>query len=213
MRLELTLLALGLALLSGCDSTLNGIRAERFANPAQAPIEVRPQALSLGLHATANGQSLTSASLDALNRLLLRQGRLANQTLTLLPHTPAGARIAQRLAQALQTQGLPARQLNQQALSLQSGSDDLMVIAEALVVQAPTCTIHSPDRWAISPYSAIGTLGCANDANIAAMVSNPRDLISPALLDGEDGVHASNAVQRYHENDLPKLIDMNFKNK
>ncbi|RMV72779.1 hypothetical protein ALP05_03222 [Pseudomonas caricapapayae] len=211
MRIAISLL--GLALLTGCNSTLNTLREHRFANQPHTAIEVQPSALSLGLAATPNGQSLTPASLEALNQLLLRQGRLPNQHLTLLPHTPAGDRIAQRLGQALRGRGLPGNQLVVETVRLQPGADDLTVLSEALVVQAPTCTIAAPEHWAIAPYSAIGSLGCANEANLAAMVSNPQDLVAPALLGPGDGTSASSAVQRYHEHDLPELLDMTFKQK
>lgn len=211
--LPLLTLSLPLLLLVGCNSTLNTIRANRFANTPQAPVEVHPQARVLGVATTPNGQSLTPASLDALNQLLVRQGRLTNQTLTLVPHTPAGERIAQRLGQTLENQGLPSKQLNVETLRLQKGTDDLTVVSEALVVQIPDCHIRNANDWALAPYTNIGSLGCASEANLAAMVSNPRDLVAPALLGPGEGANASGAVQRYQQHDMPKLIDMNFKNK
>lgn len=214
LRLSTILLVIGLPLvLTGCNHHVNGIRAKRFANHPLQAIEVQPSALSLELQTTANGQSFTPASIDSLNQLLMSQGRLKNQTLTLIPQSPAGERIAARLGQALRARGLPAEQLRLEALRLQaSGNTDLTVVSEALVVQVPTCTISHPRVWSVQPYAALGRLGCANQANIAAMVSNPRDLISPQALAAADGTHASNAVQRYHENDMPELIDINFDN-
>lgn len=214
LRLSMMLLMIGLPLvLTGCNHQVNNIRAKRFANPPLQAIEVQPSALSLELRTTANGQSFTAESIDSLNQLLLSQGRLPNQTLTLIPQSPAGERIAARLGQALRARGLPAERLRLEALRLQtSGNTDLTVVSEALVVQVPTCGISQPHLWSVQPYAALGGLGCANQANIAAMVSNPRDLISPQALAAADGNHASSAVQRYHENDLPELIDINFEN-
>lgn len=213
-RPSVALLLLGLPLLlAGCTHELNQIRENRFANPPLQAVEVQPQALSLTLVATPNGQSFTAESLDKLNHLLVQQGRLANQSVTLIPHTPAGERIATRLAQVLRERGLPNQQLNLEALRLQKGQDDVMVVSQALVVRVPKCVISAPDRWTIAPYASLGGLGCANEANIAAMVSDPRDLITPRTLDAGDGIQANGAVQRYHENDLPELVDIDFSKK
>lgn len=211
-RHALALLFLGLPLLlTGCNNQVNQIREKRFANPPLKPVEVQPSAMSVSLSTTPNGQSFTADSIDKLNTLLLRQGRLGNQSLTLVPHTPAGERIAARLAQTLRNRGLPAQHLNLEAVRLQTqGGDDLVVVSEALVATIPDCQIAQPTRWTLRPYTAMGSMGCANQANIAAMVSDPRDLVSPRTLDAADGIHASNAVQRYHEDDLPELIDINF---
>ncbi|KAF1070387.1 MAG: hypothetical protein GAK45_00802 [Pseudomonas citronellolis] len=201
-------------LLAGCTSELNHEREKRFADTPAKSVEVRPSALSLGLATTPSGQSLTQDSIRALNDLLRRQGRLAGQNLTLIPQSPAGERIAQRLGSVLKERGLPAAQLTLESIRLQprdSGSrDDLLVISEALVTQIPDCHIDHPESWAIEPYTAMGSLGCANRANLAAMVADPRDLLYPRTLAPGEGNQASNAVQRYQQDDIRELIDIDF---
>jgi pilus (Caulobacter type) biogenesis lipoprotein CpaD len=214
IRPRLSLLLAGLSLaLPGCTEELNQMRAERFANQPQQAIGVKASALSLNLRATPSGQSLTPDSLARLNDMLNRQGRLNNQTLTLLPYTPAGERIAQRLAEALEERGLPPAQLRLKSDLREvqgAGEDDLMVISEALVAQVPDCSIADPQSWAVTPYQAVGTLGCANRANLARMVSDPRDLVRPRTLAPGDGIQASAAVQRYHTDELRELGDIDF---
>ncbi|SIT20562.1 CpaD family pilus assembly protein [Insolitispirillum peregrinum] len=199
--------------LSACTQELNSVRADMFANPPQPGIEVKPSAVSLNLRTTPAGQSFTPESLKKLNELLNRQGRLGNQTITLLPYTPAGGHIAERLSQVLTERGLPPSQLilrDDLRDAGHSGGDDLMIVSEAIVAVVPDCSIAGTDSWAVTPYSAVGPLGCANRANLARMVSDPRDLVRPRTLDPADGTRANAAIQRYHTDSVRDLVDIDF---
>lgn len=209
----LSVLAVGL-LLSGCDHSLNQMRENRFTpfNQAQA-VSVKPQALVASLYVSQGG-SLTPESLANLNTLLRNQGRLKNQTLTLRPFTPAGETISQRLAAILREQGAQPQQVivapTQLRGKTESGDEDLQVISEALVVTVPDCAIADPKAWTVKPYEATGPLGCANRANIARMVADPRDLARPQALDAADGTAAVNAVTRYYDDEPRELLDIDF---
>ncbi|MFK0093499.1 CpaD family pilus assembly lipoprotein [Pseudomonas sp. NPDC090592] len=202
--------ALSLALLlSGCDHFVNDQRIASYApGAAQPPIQAVPSALVAQLKTTPAG-GLDAASLADLNTLLARQGRLSQQTLTLRPSTPNGERVATRLSEVLRQLGV--RQVLVAPTQLQRGGDtDLQVVSEALVAQIPDCTIRTPGEVAVKPFSAVGDLGCANRANIARMVADPRDLNRGQLLDGGDGIAAVNAVERYQRHQTAELLDINF---
>lgn len=212
VRPLLSLLALSV-LLVGCDRQLNQMRESRFTpyKTAEAPT-VAPSALVASLKANGNG-SFTAESLENLNTLLQAQGRLRQQTLTLQPYTPSGERLAQRLASVLREQGAVSEQVIVMPSRLEAPEAeewDLQVVSEALVVKVPDCTIADPQAWTVKPYQAVGPLGCANRANIAAMVSDPRDLVRPQALDGGDGINAVGAVGRYHDDEVRELLDIDF---
>ncbi len=208
----LSLLAISL-LASGCDRHVNQLREQRFSpfQQIEQP-SVAPSALVTSLKANGNG-SFTADSLENLNTLLRAQGRLRQQTLTLQPYTPSGERLAQRLADVLREQGAVAEQVIVMPSRLdvsQAGEWDLQVVSEAMVVKVPDCTIANPDTWTVKPYQAVGPLGCANRANLATMVSDPRDLVRAKALDGGDGIGAVNAVGRYHDDEVRELLDIDF---
>lgn len=212
VRPLLSLLALSV-LLVGCDRNVSTMRENRFSpyKTAEAPT-VAPSALVASLKANGNG-SFTAESLENLNTLLRVQGRLRQQTLSLQPYTPTGERLAQRLASVLREQGAVAEQVIVLPSRLEAAEADvwdLQVVSEALVVKVPDCSIANPRVWTVKPYQAVGPLGCANRANIAAMVSDPRDLVRPQALDSGDGITAVNAVGRYHEDDVRELLDIDF---
>ncbi|MCW2291485.1 pilus assembly protein CpaD [Pseudomonas sp. BIGb0408] len=212
IRSLLPLLAVSL-LVSGCDRHINQLREQRLAPYETAPqASVAPSALVASLQASGNG-SFTAESLDNLNTLLRAQGRLSQQTLTLQPYTPSGERLAQRLASVLREQGAPAQQVivMPSRLEAANGGDwDLQVVSEALVVTVPDCSIANQKAWTVKPYEAVGPLGCATRANLARMVSDPRDLMRPQALDAGDGMAAVNAVGRYHDDEIRELLDIDF---
>lgn len=212
VRPLLSLLTIAVVLV-GCDRHVNQMRENRFTPYKTAEVAtVAPSALVASLKASGSG-SFTAESLENLNTLLRAQGRLRQQTLTLQPYTPSGERLAQRLANVLREQGAVAEQVIVMPSRLeasQAGDWDLQVISEALVVKVPDCSIANPQTWTVKPYQSVGPLGCANRANIAAMVSEPRDLMRPQALDGGDGIGAVNAVGRYHDDEIRELLDIDF---
>ncbi|MCK9799337.1 CpaD family pilus assembly protein [Pseudomonas sp. MAFF 302030] len=200
-------------LLGGCDHQVHNLRESRFAPYVQAQdAVVKPSALMAALHASDSG-SLTPDSLANLNTLLRSQGRLRNQTLTLRPFTPAGETLARRLASVLQELGTPAHQVILAPVQLSAAggnNEDLQVVSEAMVVSVPDCAVADGGNWTVKPFQATGTLGCANRANIARMVADPRDLTRAQALDSGDGTAAVNSVTRYYDDEPRELLDIDF---
>ena len=87
--------ALSLSLLLGaCDRNVNNQRIATYAPfPENLAIQAKPSAMVANLTATGQG-GLSRESLADLNTLLQRQGRVAQQTLTLRPTSLAGEQVA-----------------------------------------------------------------------------------------------------------------------
>ncbi|MEQ4617099.1 MAG: CpaD family pilus assembly lipoprotein [Corticimicrobacter sp.] len=185
--------------------------------PAQ-PVAVQPQALALGLTVTEDG-GLAPDALEQVNELLRQQGRISRQTLTVAPLSTQGVPMAARLAEALRQAGasdvavLPLAGMAAQEAALAQGWD-LELRSESIAVQAQDCGPANKDlnRWPLTshPYWSLGPLGCANRHNLAQMVSDPRDLIQPKVLESADGVVTAEAVRRYHEDEVKDLVDIDF---
>lgn len=201
---------LALALAACSDRTVNDMRMERFSQPDVAPITVKPSALAVNLEAAADGRGLNGASLKALNDMLNQQGRLAQQTLIVTPYTPRGEQLAARLVSALRNAGADGRKLSVRPRVAASGQGDLQVVSQALAVQTSRCRINDPDMLMVKPFEAVGYLGCANQSNLAMMAAAPRDLIQARSLDDADGVTAVNSIERYQQDNVKDLIDVDF---
>ncbi|SAI74703.1 Type IV pili component [Bordetella ansorpii] len=206
-------------LLTGCDTPINKVRASRFGNGfAPQAIQAEPRAVALALQGTADGQGLTPESLREANALLTRQGRIEQQVLTLTPFNARGEALAQRVALALGRAGareprVLATTLDGERLAQAAEQGwDLELQSESLVLDAKHCGVARPNQTTVHPYYGVGALGCANRANLARMVSDPRDLSRPRTLDGADGKAAAEAVERYQTGETRDLIDINFDN-
>lgn len=161
---------------------------------------------------------ITDESIESANKFLLSQGPIRRQVLTVVPLSERGEKLARRLAEALEEAGAQEPKLAVYVNEKTGKRDfpdrrvswDLELISEAYVVHAPECEVADPTRWTIEPYEAVGTLGCANNANIAMMVSDPKDLLRPRALEGADGTASNLAVQKYQTGDQEDLIDIDF---
>lgn len=199
-------------LISACDSSINRMRVSRLGPFPEAKMpEVKPVALSTYVEVDESG-ALSSDSMTRLNRLLQQQGRLHHQTLMLRPITAQGEAIAPRLAARLQRAGVPTDQIKllPRADQHQGLTGDLGILSSALVVQVPDCRIAQTDTWMVKPYASVGPLGCATRANLVRMVADPEDLLHGKPLAGGDGRAAANSVDRYYEDDVRELLDIDF---
>ncbi|MCB7456566.1 CpaD family pilus assembly lipoprotein [Sutterella wadsworthensis] len=195
--------------------TVGRVRSSNFAQTRDEALSMKVQAKSLYLRASANGSGLTDESIESANKFLLSQGPIRRQVLTVVPLSERGEKLARRLAEALEEAGAQEPKLAVYVNEKTGKRDfpdrrvswDLELISEAYVVHAPECEVADPTRWTIEPYEAVGTLGCAN---IAMMVSDPKDLLRPRALEGADGTASNLAVQKYQTGDQEDLIDIDF---
>ncbi|MCV9878663.1 CpaD family pilus assembly lipoprotein [Brenneria izbisi] len=207
----LTLCACAFLLAACGDNSVNSQRMQRYAQPALEPIEVRPSSLAVTLQVAADGRGFTPESLKRLNVMLKDQGRLAKQTLTLIPRTARGEQMAGRLALVLKNAGADARKVKQMRIASASGqSGDLEVISQALAVKTARCQVNDPGLLMVKPFEGMGYLGCATQNNLAMMVAQPRDLLQAKTLDDADGVVAVNSIERYQSDEVKELIDIDF---
>ena len=218
-RLSSLLLATGLALgLTACETPLNTLRAKRLSTTEAMAPTIAPRALALALQVSPDELALTPASLSEANAMLNSQGRLSTQILTITPLSDKGVLMAPKLAAALKRSGAPtpnlqAKPADEQRLAQAASQGwDLELQSDAMVVSSENCAIAKPTRWMLRPYDAVGPLGCASRNNIAAMISDPRDLLRPRTLDGGNGAAAALAVDRYQHGQIRDLIDIDFSN-
>lgn len=210
---KLSLLAAAFVL-SGCDHAVNRWN-ENALGPFQQQPEIKVAPKALNTHLKVDGQgALTAESFANLNAVLKAQGPLKRQQILISTLTPAGQKMALRLQATLLNAGLPAHQVRvvDQADAKASNAQgwDLQLLSQALVVDIPDCAIADAESWTVHPYKAVGPLGCSTRANLAAMVSDPRDLMRAKALDGANGRAAENAVKRYTENEVTELLDIDF---
>lgn len=202
---------------NGPEAAINASRADRFgASISPNPAKVAPRTLAVALKVNANGHSLQSSSIEQANAMLTSQGPIGQQRLVIAPLSEQGAKLAPQLAQALVRSGAQTPQITalptdaELLAQAQEGGWDVDLQSQAMVVSVDRCQIAKPDEWTIHPYYGVGTLGCANRANLARMTADPRDIVRPQTLDGASAAVAAAAVHRYQRGEIRELIDINF---
>lgn len=129
------------------------------------------------------------------------------------------ARRAGHVAELLSAAGLPGVRVRTLAVgeavpaSQAPGEDGwrynrrVTVVAESIRLVLPNC----PDWSARIGYEPLNrpmsNLGCANALNFAAMLADPRDLVDPGDIGPPDPTHASDAVQRYRNDEVKVLTE------
>ena len=114
----------------------------------------------------------------------------------------AAYQISRQVAAALKSGGVPAHGISFQSYKVDAGDADAPIrVAYPRVVATLT---HACGQW---PDQMIGqtdntdywNFGCATQANIAAMVANPEDLVTPQGLDPLDATRHTMIIDKYRQ--------------
>lgn len=118
------------------------------------------------------------------------------------PNEAAAYRIAQQLTAALVDGGIPAHAITRRPYAATEPDDaaPIRLSYPRIVARVP----HECGRWpdaATADFSNgdFWNFGCATQANIAAMVDQPTDLVSPAPLGTPDATRRAAVLQAYRK--------------
>lgn len=150
-----------------------------------------------------------AATVEAFGRESRRQG--ASGIIMMVPSGSSNEISANRqsreIAAALTRGGVPAHAIERRAYEA-TGPEDVAPIRIAyprLVARVP----HQCGDWPQQITSDFGNhdywnFGCATQANIAAMVDNPADLVAPAPLGQTDATRRAVVLQAYRKGEKTK---------
>lgn len=198
----------GLALLSACaaphapDPTLVAqpkLPLEQF----RPVVETQPAELALVVHpAGALSERQKAALADFLQRWRDQGGG------TIALRTPAGVENADlaaiNIAAVLTEQGAPLTSIRREPLlgPAPAGGPVVALAFEAAVAKGPDCTGHWDDVTRTLDNRPYAHFGCADAANLAAMVADPRDLTRPHAEDPSDAPRRQDVLTKYRKGDL-----------
>ncbi len=166
------------ALLAGCAE-------QRFetsvAYPEVYPITVSTAPVLIAVPATGALSARDARRIDAIGRDYLRRG--AGRITVAYPNDVDATETVSAVARRLDAVGVPARAIRRGAYDATRYEGEGVVVSfDGPVAAAAPC----PQLWGDSVltgengYSA--RTGCAVQANLAAMVADPRDLVAPRTL-------------------------------
>ena len=82
---------------------------------------------------------------------------------------------------------------------LADGSNDVRINYIRYEAQAPSCGDWSTNLAETSANLTSPNFGCATQKNLAAMVADPRDLVSPRPLDPDDAQRRLTVLDKYRK--------------
>ncbi len=162
------------AALSGCNS-LDG-PAPVFYNDVY-PIQVQPGTVTLEVDATRS--VLQAEQENAVKAFANRALSVEPQMISLIhPGTMEGGAVAARISQLLVSSGITASTIRTQ---VGSGAYAVLSYRSAIAVA------HPCGDWSRNAISGQDNLpppdfGCTTQANLAAMIANPNDLVVPRAM-------------------------------
>jgi pilus assembly protein CpaD len=198
----------GVALIAGC-----GINPELAApaplsvQPPPAHIQVKLVSFDHDLYFARGAKALTSAQAAALNHFLKVNEIGEGDSVTVDvsgTSTLATARKAAVVSELKQL-GIDAASGKDARLA----ADSVRVHADHAVATAPACPNWSKPEADEPDNTTSSNLGCATEANLAAMIVNPADLVKPKATATTDGAALAHGVELYRAGKLSKTIGAN----
>jgi len=197
------------ALLAACaprePQTTGSIELDGFHSRHPIVVEEGNETLDLPVGTQAAHLSVKqSATVESFGRESRRQG--ASGVIVMVPSGSANESAAHRLSRdvtaALMRGGVPAHAIERRVYSA-VGPEDVAPIRIAyprIVARVP----HECGEWPAQATSDVANhdywnFGCATQANIAAMVADPTDLVAPAPLGEGDATRRAVVLQAYRK--------------
>ena len=198
----------GVLAVAGCGSP-------DLADPAPPTVQVAPKltrvelaAFDHDIHFAPRAKTLTSAQASGLADFMTRNSIREGDAVTV-----ENAGSASTLTEARQSAVLAElRAFHIQAASASDpklSANTIRVHADRTVVTAPSCPDWSKPEADEPNNLPSSNYGCATEANLAAMIANPADLVKPTVGGKADGAAAARAVELYRSGNLAKSLSGN----
>lgn len=207
VRLLPLLLAAGA--LQACGSMSGGntaVASQALTPTEQFPIEVRqnPDEIRLAVH----DGGLSGPQQAALSNLVDRWRETGGGEITIQAPRGAGegqaALFAQAATRTLVDLGAPGEKIRLVGYQTADGqatagkTAPLIVGFSSYQAVGPTCG-HWDNLTATGSNKPYANFGCAQSANIAAMIANPHDLIAPQTMTPADATRRSVVLDKYRK--------------
>lgn len=201
-------LALMGALAAGCSSPLmNG--PEHVTVPAKHfPISVEPQMTSIGVRIDPGLQRLDPSEVARVQAFAAKWKERGQGVVTVSapqgsPNQRSGEAALMQTVSILSRSGVPGHMISRTAYPASEMPGEPPVTLSFLSLSAVTADCSAlgwPDNLGMtSRNTAWSNFGCATQSNLAAMVSNPRDLVEPKPMGDADTMRRLKVIEVYRK--------------
>jgi pilus assembly protein CpaD len=201
-------LALIGALAAGCAHPLANQPQHAVPADQRFPISVEPQMTTIGVRIDPGLQRLDPAEIDrveafAENWKTRGQGAVTVSAPQGSPNQRAGEAAMAQTVSILRKNGVPDHMIARTGYPAAAapGEPPVTLSFLSLTAVSPDCSkVGFPDNLGFSPRNTPWTsFGCATQNNIAAMISNPRDLLEPKPMGDADATRRLKVMEDYRK--------------
>lgn len=193
-------LALAALCLAACASSPSSPAHKAVNIDALYPLKVSPQAdkIALALHA----EGLSPAQTQALRQLAQRRKETEGGEVVLnVPRGGADPALAEQglraVRDALVADGVAAQDIGSKPYDTTDAKAPLIVSYEALKAEVTACGKNWDDLTHTRDNEVYSTFGCSVNANMAAQIANPHDIVQARAEDAPSSSRRLDVLDRY----------------
>jgi pilus assembly protein CpaD len=197
LRACVALVALAAA---GCSTPIANGPEQAFDINAQFPVSVQPRMMTLRL--LYNGQPALAE--DAQGQIArFAQDYLSHGSGSLAVAPPNGNQaVANLVVDELVARGVSRNQIMVGGANVPGPADDIRLTYIRYIAEAPACGDWSTNLGFTAGNTLPPNFGCATQHNIAAMVSDPRDLVTPDTSGQPDAQRRLTVLDKYRKGEI-----------
>lgn len=190
-------------ILAGCGTPLYNDMNDIESVEARHPISIDQQTVSLVIDVDPTSTGLNRVQLKELDALVTSYRRRGHGPITVTAPIGTradieGAQTAAEIRAALNSFGIDYRDLQGATYRADENSDKVLVSFISYVASAPECGLFHKELSSRMTNKPHPNFGCAQQHNLAAMISDPRDLARmqrPSPIDGASAAHPVRAAR------------------
>lgn len=195
-------LALGLGA-AGCSNTMMGSDPTAPITPlSRYSLQVEPglDRIALAVH----DQGLSANQRDAIGRLAARYGASGYGALTVEAPSgedPASVQQAYAVRSALQAAGVPGDRIQIAAYAAPDPRAPVLAGFETVRASVPNCALVAGNLGPRYSNQSSNGFGCSVNANMAAQIADPRDILGARAMTPADSGRAAVVFENYRKGD------------
>ena len=184
---------------SGCiGAPAEGLGPMPLTPTSRYSLQVEPgvDRMALAVHETGLSENQTSALRDMVNRFAAEGAPMLTVEAP-SGDDPVSSDVAWRIKGALEAQGVPSYQVRVVTYVAPDPRAPVLVGFDTVRATVPQCGQSWTNLARTGNNAGSSNFGCAVNANLAAQIANPRDIVTPRAMTPSDAGRRSVVIDHY----------------
>ena len=194
--------------LSGCmGAPAEGLGPTPLTPTSRFSLQVEPgvDRVALAVHETGLSENQTLALRDMVNRFAAEGAPMLTVEAP-SGNDPVSSEAAWRIKGALEASGVPPYQVRVLTYVAPDPRAPVLVGFDTVRAVVPQCGQAWGNLTRTGNNAGHSNFGCAVNANLAAQIANPRDIVTPRAMTGADSARRSVVIDHYREGEQTAAV-------